>query len=838
MTEQSVNRRVHVYFARLLICYGALVSGGLDCIGCAAETEALETAKKTHYFESKVRPLLVEHCTRCHGEEKQEGGLRLDSQTGFEKGGDSGALVGDSLDNSLLLSAIHYKDLEMPPSGKLSDEKIEVIEQWLRSGSYWPATATASSPKNTKEFTQSDREYWFFKARAATTSLNDDRSITGHIDALVQEKLDANGLAFSERADTKTLVRRAYLDLLGVTPTYAESQQFLQDPSSHAYTKLIDRLLDDPRYGERWGRFWLDLVRFAESDGYKQDDFRPTAYRYRDYVVRSFNHDKPYSDFVREQIAGDELDPNSLEHRDASGYLRLWIYEYNQRDVVGQWSAILNDITDVTGEAFLGLGYGCARCHDHKFDPLLQKDYFRLQAYFSGLIPRENLPAATHDQMVQYLANQDLWNDAAKPLLDQIEEIERPFREKAIRTAIEKFPPEVRPALRKSESERTPREKQLAHLASLQQARDVREIKWEKVLSTRQFEEWSSAKELLKQLPVPQLRPLPTALAVSDVGPEAAEVYIPGKSAAGPILPGIPSILDPESMPIVPRTDIASTGRRTALANWMVSQDNPFTWRVIVNRIWQQHFGTGLVQNASDFGRLTDPPSHPELLDFLANEFVQSGGQFKALHRWIMHSRTYLQAAHGPTTAKSLSIDPSNKWLWRFSPRRLDAEQIRDSILTVSGELKPTIGGESVAPNQPLRSIYVRAMRNSPDRFLTLFDAPDASTSTAKRNATTTPLQSLMMMNSDWINLRAERMAAHILGDRKTPEACVVEAHMRVFLKRPSANELELALKFLGVADERSESQSSDSLSRPEWQTLLIDYCHVLINSNSFLHVE
>ena len=685
-----------------------------------------------------------------------------------------------------------------------------------------------SKKSGEKGFDDDDRSYWFFQPRTVLEPTRNE-AVSDRIDSLIEDGLAANKLAFAEPAESLTLVRRAYLDLLGVTPTPAEVANFLADPSKSAYSKLIDRLLDDPRYGERWGRFWLDLVRFAESDGYKQDDFRPTAYRYRDYVVRSFNDDKSYSDFVREQLAGDEIDPNSLECRDATGYLRMWIYEYNQRDVTGQWTAILNDLTDVTGEAFMGLGYGCARCHDHKFDPLLQKDYFRLQAYFSGLIPREDLVAATQEQLDRNQADEDTWREAAQPFLDTIEAIEAPVRDKIIRKSVDKFPPEVRPALLKTASERSTREKQIAHLASLQQSRDVREIKWDKVLVGEQQENWLLAKEYLKQLPAPMPKTLPISLTATDAGIEAAEVYIPGKPGLGPIAPGIPSILNPESMAITPMPDLNSSGRRLALANWMVRPENQLTWRVIVNRIWQQHFGQGIVPNASDFGRLTEPPTHPELLDYLASHFAESGGRFKELHRWILNSRTYRQSAYPVSTDASLQIDPNNRWLWRYSPRRLDAEQIRDSILTATGELQSMHDGASLDSLKPVRSIFIRSMRNSQDRFLSLFDSPDGSTSTAKRNATTTPLQSLMMMNSDWVNARAENMGKQIIGLKSSPKASIHEAFERVFLKSPSPSDVESALSFVGA---------HDSPSDPAWRKLFVDYCHVLINSNSFLHVE
>ncbi len=791
----------------------------------------VDTNTRTRFFESKVRPLLIDNCVRCHGEEKQEGGLRLDSQAAFSKGGESGAVVDSvALVDSLILSAIHYKDLEMPPSGKLSEEKIQVLEQWVQDGSYWPPQIEPMLAKKSGEkgFDADDRSYWFFQPRTALEPRRNE-SVTDRLDSLIEEGLAANQLSFAEPAEALSLIRRVHLDLVGVTPTPAEVAAFLAEPTETAYSKLIDRLLDDPRYGERWGRFWLDLVRFAESDGYKQDDFRPTAYRYRDYVIRSFNEDKPYSDFVREQLAGDEMDPNSLECRDAAGYLRLWIYEYNQRDVTGQWTAILNDLTDVTGEAFMGLGYGCARCHDHKFDPLLQKDYFRLQAYFSGLIPREDLAAAPQGQIDRNQADEDAWREAAQPFLDRIEAIEAPVRDKIIRKSVDKFPPEVRPALLKPANERSTREKQIAHLASLQQSRDVNEIKWDKILKSGQQDDWQLAKAYLKQLPAPKPEALPISLTATDAGVEAAEVYIPGKAGLGPIAPGIPSILNPESMAIIPMPDRNSSGRRLALANWMVSSENQLTWRVIVNRVWQQHFGQGIVPNASDFGRLTEPPTHPELLDYLASHFAESGGRFKELHRWILNSRTYRQSAYPASTTASLQIDPNNRWLWRYSPRRLDAEQIRDSILTATGELQSMHGGVSLDSLKPVRSIFIRSLRNSQDRFLSLFDSPDGSSSTAKRNATTTPLQSLMMMNSDWVNLRAENMSKQIIGLKSSPEASIHEAFERVFLKSPSPSDVESAMRFLGALDSPSD---------PAWHKLFVDYCHVLINSNSFLHLE
>lgn len=806
----------------------------------ASEAEEPSKSAQANFFESKIRPLLLDNCCKCHGAQKQEGGLRLDTREGFFKGGENGSLLSDSTQDSRLLSAIHYRDLEMPPSRKLSDDQIALLESWVSNGSYWPLSETTKVPAAEKAFTQADYEYWFFQPRKNMLILpddKDDRTDPSHshhpsrmIDHLIQKERVARGLNEAPRANALQLVRRVYLDLIGTPPTYAEAKAFVDDPSSQAYANLIDRLLDDPRYGERWARFWLDLVRFAESDGYKQDAFRPTAFRYRDYVIRSFNQDKPYSDFVREQIAGDELDPDSLEFRDAAGYLRLWAYEYNQRDVAGQWAAILNDLTDVTGEAFLGLGIGCARCHDHKFDPILQRDYYRLQAFFAAMIPREDLPASNAEQWIKYLADHERWLIDAQSHVDQIEEIEKPVREKTRRSAIEKFPPEIRPALYKEQHERSPYERQIAHLASLQQARDVRELKWEKVLAKDAYQKWQDARDALSKLPS-EPKPPPMSMTATDVGPDASDLMIPGKSSFGPIRPGIPSILDPSDMAIVPRPEIRSTGRRTALANWIVRDDNPLTWRVITNRIWQHHFGSGLVANASDFGRLTQPPTHPDLLDYLSSTLVQNGGRIKALHRWILLSSTYQQSAYPQSLAAAAEIDADNLWLWRFAPRRLDAEQIRDSILFVTGEASHQGPDTFSNSKNTTRSIYVRAMRNSQDRFLAIFDAPDASSSTAKRIGTTTPLQSLMMMNSEWVLSRANLMAQNILREHESENESIEEAYRRTFLRMPTDSERNAARKFLGIS-------SHTDASSTEWKNLFGDFCHVLINSNAFLYLE
>ena len=485
-------------------------------------------------------------------------------------------------------------------------------------------------------------------------------------------------------------------DLTGLPPTPEEVDAFLADNRPDAYERLIDRLLASPRYGQRWGRHWLDLVRYAESDGYRQDAFRPHAWRYRDYVVRAFNTDKPYDRFLTEQLAGDELDPDDPELRVATGYLRLGTYEYNQRNVRGQWADILNDITDVTGEVFLGMSIGCARCHDHKFDPILQKDYYRLQAFFTPLLPRDDLTVATPRQYADYQAKYIAWEKAAADILREIKALEQPYRDKGTASAIAKFPDDIKEILAKPENDRSLLERQLGALAFRQIAFEHDQVP--SLLKGTVKARWNELHQALKRYD--DLRPvsLPRVLTATDLGPVSPPTLIPGDRKQDVIEPGYLSVLDPRPAQIRPsQTAPQSTGRRLALARWLSRPDNPLSTRVIVNRVWQYHFGRGLAGTASDFGRMGEPPTHPELLDWLATEFVTAGWSLKPLHRLILTSATYRQAARRTESdlATGQRIDPENRLHWKRTVQRLDAEQIRDAMLAVSGELEPAIGGPS-----------------------------------------------------------------------------------------------------------------------------------------------
>lgn len=807
---------------------------------CAASCSALTaapTAEELRFFEEKVRPLLVNKCQRCHGESKQKGGLRLDSRSAVLAGGESGVVVKPgSPSESLLIEAINYESLEMPPDGKLPDDEIAILTAWIKMGAPWPAEEKSKATIRDKggRITDEDRAYWAFRSvRDTPVPVVDDSGWSKtDIDRFVYARLAAAGLVPSPPADRRTLIRRLYFDLIGLPPAPADVEAFVTNESSYAYEALVDRLLDSRQYGEKWARHWLDLVRYAESDGFKQDAYRPQAWRYRDYVIRSFNGDKPYHEFIREQLAGDELAEPGLDALAATAYLRHWIYEYNQRDVRTQWSNILHDITDVTAEVFLGLSVGCARCHDHKFDPILRKDYYRLQSFFAPLLPREDIPFLVDAELRQYRARLAEWEKKTAELRQEVQKIEQPLRDRIADGAINKFPPDIRPMIRKPAAERSPFEQQLADLANRQVIEELEKLDIGSKLKGDEKDKWLAVNQKLEEFNKDRPVAPDLALTVTDVGPLAPVTYIPGDHAQQSINPGFLTVLDPEDAEIDPPPSAHSTGRRTALANWIAAPDNPLTARVAVNRVWQYHFGQGIVTTSSDFGHLGDAPSHPELLDWLAKWFIDNGWSFKKLHRLIVTSATYRQAsirdsapairgqeeaggeldAVNPQTPWKVrnpqSIDPENRLLWHMPIRRLDAEQIRDAVLAVSGELELRESGPSVDAGQPRRTIYTKVIRNVRDPLLDVFDAADNFNSTALRNVTTTPTQALLMINGAWMLQRASAFARRLEEQGAADDPAMIQrAFLLVYGRLPTADEQAQGLAFLS----RSFAPANDS---------------------------
>jgi hypothetical protein len=755
------------------------------------------------FYEKKIQPILAENCFKCHSHqaEKIKANLLVDSREALLKGGDTGpAIVPGSADKSLLIRAVKQidDDLKMPPKKRLADEQIAVLAKWVDMGAPTPQSlATVGGETKGRRVTTRDTNWWAFQPvrKIRIPEAKDAGWSRNPIDHFVFAKLSAEGLKPSDEAEKRTLVRRAYFDVIGLPPSAEQVEQFINDTAPDAYEKLIDRLLADPRYGEKWARHWLDLVRYAESDGYKADSFRPQAWRYRDYVIRSFNQDTPYNRFLEEQIAADELWPDQPDALVGVSYLRLPIYEYNQRNVKAQWATIINDITDVTGDAFLGLGMQCARCHDHKFDPIPQKDYYRLQAFFAAILPRDDLPLATPGERKVYQEQLTKWETATTEIRGKIGAIEEPVRAKTAKGVIEKFPREIQAIMNKPGIERTPYEQQINDLAFRQVTDEFDKLDGKFHGSEKQ--KLDALEDELEKFDDLKPKPLPQAMLVADVGPTPPPTTLPRDKTQTPVEPGVLTLLSAEPMEIGATSGGKSTGRRAALAKWLARPDNQFTSRVMVNRIWQLHFGRGLVATLNDFGHLGEQPSHPELLDWLAKYFVDHNWSVKAMHRLILTSATYRQSATGTAGA---TIDPENRLLWRQNLRRLESDQIRDAMLWTSGELDSKMGGPSVDPSKPRRTIYTKWLRNSRDALLEAFDPPDPYVSMPQRNVTTTPMQSLVLINGPYALQRGQALAKRINAicqDHDDEAAEAAAAYRLVFSRDPSDNEKSRATQFL-----------------------------------------
>jgi hypothetical protein len=642
------------------------------------------------------------------------------------------------------------------------------------------------------------KKWWSFQSVQAPPvpqSLQNKAWVRQPVDAFVLQRLEAAGLAPTHEASKEELIRRVTLDLWGFPPTPEALAEFLSDVSPDAYERLVDRLLASHHYGERWARHWLDLVRYADSDGYKADDFRPDAWRYRDYVVRSFNADKSYALFISEQIAGDELAPEDPDALIATGYLRHGIYEYNNRDVAGQRTTILNDITDTTADVFLGLGLQCARCHDHKFDPLLQKDYYRLQAYFAPLLPVDGAVVAGKKEREEYQRKQTAWETATAEIREKIAALEVKYRSYAEKDAIAKFPEETQVLMQLPAKDRTPLEEQLYYYAFQQVIYEYDRL--ETKIKGTDKEMLVQLRKALAAFDSIKPAPLPVAATARDVSGIAPAVFIPKQESLGDILPGIPSLLE-VSPAIIHAPHAATTGRRSALAKWLAAPENPLTARVMVNRVWHWHFGRGLSSTTSDFGKLGEIPTHPELLDWLSDRFVKDQWSLKKLHRLLVTSATYRQSSQSTLAELAQVKDPENRLFWRWSTQRMAAEQIRDSLLAATGELDLATGGPSVDYTKPRRTIYNKVLRNVRDPLLDVFDAPQHFNSTATRDTTTTALQSLLLVNHRPFLERAEAMAERLEKQFPLQPAEQIRlAYQLLYQRSPTSHELAEAMEFL-----------------------------------------
>jgi len=818
-----------------------------------------QTAKKVS-FATDVAPILAKNCAQCHGPAPAMANLDLRSRDAALKGGQHGPAIvpGDAAASRLYQHLTGKAQPQMPMGWRLTDAEIAVIKAWIDNGAEWDSAAplnaaTPASDKTTAEhkFTPQQRNYWAFQkvTKPAVPAVG----ARNPIDAFVLAKLATQNLKPNPPADKVTLLRRAYLDLTGLPPSPEDTQAFLADNSPAAFEKVVDRLLASPQYGERWGRHWLDLARYADSAGFKADETRPNVWRYRDYVIQSFNEDKPYDRFVKEQIAGDELYPDDPAARIATGFDRLWPDESNLANPILRRQEILNDITDTVGAVFMGMTYGCARCHDHKFDPILQKDYYRLQAFFANIRNDDHASLLTGDQAAAYQRQRAEWENQTREIRAKMETLLASVRVERLKEDIGMFPKEAQDAVFTPPEQRTPMQWQM-YYRSASRLPSNREL--ERALKGDAKQQYA---DLQKELALfDGLKPAdpPVAEAIFDGSRNAPPEFVLFKGVwdapLDEVQPGVLSILDPAPAKIVAPEGLNSTGRRSALANWLTDPKNPLTARVMVNRIWQDHFGKGIVGTSSDFGVMGERPADPQLLDYLATSFVENGWSIKKMHRLIMLSNTYQQSsAYQEQAAK---VDPDNKLLWRFDRRRLEGEVIRDSMLMAAGQLNLKMGGPGVFPPIPQgisngskylawtpekdpaeadrRSVYVFVKRNLRYPMFEAYDFPDTSESCPRRYATVSPTQPLVGMNDDLIRQWSRELANRVLNDAGlSPDQQVERAFRIVFNRAPKDDERQAVLDFLN-------KQAGEIGGETARAAAFVDFCQTLLNSNEFLYVN
>ena len=726
--------------------------------------------------------------------------------------------------------------------------------------------ATARDPGGSV-FTAYQLKHWAFQP-IGTPAVPVGQYRNG-VDAFVATKLAERGIAPASRARKVALIRRATFDLHGIPPTPDEVDAFLSDHSPGAFARVIERLLASPRYGERWARHWLDLARYAESEGFKSDETRPNAWRYRDYVISSLNADKPYDRFVQEQIAGDELWPHSPEARIGTGFNRHYADESNAAILMQRRQEVLLDITDTVGSVFMGLTYGCAKCHDHKFDPILQADYYRLQAFFTNVATDDEIHLLDEAARAEHARRQAEWEEATREIRAEMDELLDAKRAKAFETQVNRRSPETQAAFRKDPSERTMYERLLfrQHMWQMRYHNDARLAGSLEDEAKARYRELEAGLAEFEQLKPPEL---PIGIGIRELGAKAPKTHILGfANYAAPleeVEPGYLSLLDPRPASYEPALDGRSSGRRSALAAWLTEPENPLTARVMVNRVWHYHFGQGIVRTPSDFGLMGEPPTHPELLDWLTGEFVRGGWSLKQLHRLIMTSETYQQSSSFREDAAH--ADPQNRLLWRFPPQRMEGEVIRDSMLAVSGRLNLQVGGPSAYPALPTgappprggwdvpedphaqdrRSVYVFVRRNSRYPMLESFDMPDTHESCARRTTTTTAPQALALLNSEHTLGWARSLATRVLADAGEDTARQVESAFRFSYSRsPDSWEKDTVMTFLRTQSEIIAGRVAagetvlvpdgipESMSLEE-AGAVVDFCHMLLNSNEFVY--
>jgi len=794
-------------------------------LGRAAEAaKPADAAKGVEFFESKIRPLLVDVCVDCHGPKKQKGELRLDSKLGWMKGGASGqVIVPGKPDDSLLITAVRYwdKELQMPPKHALEAAEVNDLVEWVKLGAPDPretaplATGEPDAPKKAPpsiDF-EKGKKHWAFQAVHAPEApvVQDQAWVRNAIDAFTLSRMEQAGVKPAPDAGRQALLRRVTYDLTGLPPTPEEIETFLKDTAPDAYPRLVDRLLASPRYGEAWGRHWLDVVRYADTCGNASDYPVPQAYKYRNYVLQAFNDDLPFDQFVREQIAGDLLPAGGEEERQrhivATGYLAASRHFAGGE---GEPHLTMDDAIDNMGKAFLGLSVGCARCHDHKFDPISSNDYYAIYGILSSTtFPHPGGEGKSRPERFVPLALKPEVEAADKQRAEELAVIDAELKAaNQAKAAIAKEPDDA------------PEKKERSEAA----AKVVTEVT-------------ARRKKLADSPPA-----YPIAYSVSEGrAPGDARLHVRGdpKRLGEPVPRGFLTVLGGQTLP----AEEKGSGRRE-LAEWIASKDNPLTARVIVNRVWQYHFGRGLVPTPNDFGRRGQAPTHPELLDFLAQRFIESGWSIKSLHRLILLSHTWQESSAGGDTEH----DPVNALWSRADRRRLDAEAIRDTMLFVGGDLDFTPGGEHPFPpvagwnftqhrqffalyDTKQRAVYQMQQRLRKHPFFALFDGADTNSTTAARSTSVTALQALFAMNDPFTHERADRLAARLLTLAPDDDSRRIElAFLTLYGRPPEPDEAALFLPYL--TDLRSAHKSMSVAQ--SWESL----ARVLMSANEFLYID
>ena len=769
-----------------------------------------------YLFRDIVQPTLKQQCLGCHGEGNIFSDLDLRTREGVLKGGRRGAaIIAGNPDSGTLLAALeHAGDLKMPPGGgenKLPADTLRAFREWIAAGApYGPAAAEAV-------WDYAEEDLWAFRPLKKTAPPDVAGGVRTPVDRFILEKLAEKRLQPGPRADKLTLLRRATFDLTGLPPTPEEVRAFLDDDSEGAYKKVVERLLASPRYGERWARHWLDVTRYADTSGYSNDFERPNAWRYRDYVIRSFNNDKPYDRFILEQIAGDEIFPDDPEAILATGFLRTGPWEHTGMAVAAVTRQLfLDDVTHHVGQTFLGLTLGCARCHDHKFDPIATRDYYRMQAVFAATaFARRPLGFQPYESTEGFAAGKKYYSDTIADLDRRMESMHERAR---VRLA----------AAKGKEAAAKAASGALQRYLEKEEAETLKLLRKQKTLHEGSAQRFDPTATVVSSGLVAAWNDIPSGansyMKKGDYAKARTHVLVGGdlQSPGDPVSPGsLAAVARYSDLPAaaIPRT---TAGRRRALAEWVADARNPLTARVMVNRIWQYHFGRGIAANPNNFGKMGKKPSHPQLLDWLAGFFIEQSWSVKAVHRVILLSEAYQRSTMHPAMDALREADPENLYLARFSPRRLEAEEIRDSMLAVSGELSDSTGGPGTYPQinsdaarqprhaqgslrpayQPApkrrdrnrRSIYSFQQRSLIDPMIEAFNGANPDLTCERRESSTVPTQAFALLNGEQSHDMALIMAHRIETEADSPAQRIARAFNLAYGRAPADDELALAL--------------------------------------------